>query len=313
MTEVEPDSVAGRLAAELEGGGEFVDEGGFDIDANRALGKLAQFQLAEPRAYVLRWAEAGLIAGATQLRFDVDGDVLAASFDREGDPIVIPGAALERLLAVLVSRGPPTQTQLPRELLAQLAVGVVAALGLSPTYLAIESVGRDRGGARMVFGDAGGVESLVDAEPGTRIYLREDLSVGSQLVGATGQRPEHLLLRDHCRYAATPIFLDGRRISQRPLLERPITSTPVVRDGLVIGEAGLSPTADEPARAHLLSHGLLIETLVLHDCQPGFVAVIDVPLPRDLSRSTIARTAELDVAMVPVYDAHRRLVHVGPR
>ncbi|HLT35907.1 MAG TPA: hypothetical protein VK034_06470 [Enhygromyxa sp.] len=53
-------SIADRLARELEQSAELVDHGSFDIDAGRALDKLTHFQLADPSAYVLRLAEAGL-------------------------------------------------------------------------------------------------------------------------------------------------------------------------------------------------------------------------------------------------------------
>ncbi|HVH98378.1 MAG TPA: hypothetical protein VM869_06700, partial [Enhygromyxa sp.] len=83
-------SVATRLALELERSAEFVDEGSFDIDASRALDKLARFQLADPRRYVLRLAEAGLLARASRLRFDVGGGSVSVAFDRDRDPVVIP-------------------------------------------------------------------------------------------------------------------------------------------------------------------------------------------------------------------------------
>ncbi|MFO7563251.1 MAG: hypothetical protein R6X02_11460 [Enhygromyxa sp.] len=301
-------SIADRLAAELERSAELVDEGSFDIDAGRALDKLARFQLADPRAYVLRFAEAGLLAGASALRFDVEGAMVRVSFDREGDPVLLPGPALERLLSVLVGRTPIPADWPPRALLMQLAVGVVAALGLEPAYLAIESVGADHRGHRQVFGGEPKLEVLTAAEPGTRIYMVEAAGLDQRIDGLIGQRPEHALLLEHCRHARTPIFLDGRRISQHPVLDQPLLAEPVVdARGLVIGEAGFVAGPPAGARALLLSRGLLIESLPLLDCQTNFLAAIDVPLPRDLSQSAVARSPELDAALAPVYAVHARL------
>jgi hypothetical protein len=305
-------SVAERLARELEQSAELVDEGSFDIDAGRALAKLERFQLANPRAYVLRFAEAGLLARASRLRFQAVGPTLAIAFDREREPVVIPRPALERLLSVLVGRSPPPADWPPRSLLVQLAIGVIAALRLDPLYLAIESVGADRRGLRQVFAgelkSTSSIEVLTNAVPGTRIYLREAANLDQYTDGIVGERPEQVLLHEHCRYARTSIFLDGRRISQHPVLEQPLVAAPVIdANGVVTGEAGFVAGLRMPARVLLLSHGLLIESLTLLDCQPNFLAAIDVPLPRDLSQAAIARSPELDAALVPVYMVHARL------
>jgi hypothetical protein len=301
-------SVADRLVGELEQGGELVDEGGFDIDAGRALAKLAQFQLVEPRAYVLRLAEVGLLAGAAQLRFDVELNTLRASFDRPGNAVVLPKSVLERLTTVLVSRAPLPAGSPPRALLTQLAVATLAIHRLRPRYFAIESVGADGRGLRRVEVPEPKTEALVGAAPGTRIYVVEGVDVGLVLEAAVDERIEERLLRERCRFARTPIFLDGKRISQQPVLESPLRAERV-RDarGIAIGEAGFVAAGGQ-ARVLLLSHGLLIETLVLLDCAPGFVAAIDVPLARDLSQSSIARTPELDAALAPVYAVHARLL-----
>jgi len=230
------------------------------------------------------------------------------SFDHGRDPVVIPGPALERLLSVLVSRSPIPSDWPPRALLVQLAVGVLAALRLEPSYLAIESVAADGRGHRQVFSGEPRLETLTGAEPGTRIYLREQISPRGRIDGVLGQRPEQVLLRQHCRHARTPIFLDGRLISQQPVFSEPKLAAPVVDErGVVIGEAGFVAGPPTPARVLLLANGLLIESLPLLDCRPNFLAAIDVPLPRDLSQAAIARTAELDTALAPVYTVHAQL------
>lgn len=307
-TEAEPDgapeSVADQLAAQLAGGGELVDHGGFDIDAQRALDKLAKFQLADPHAYILRWAEAGLIAGAERLRFDLDGELVCVAFDAPSSTAVIPGPALERLLTVLVT--PTAEVAVERELLAQLAVGVLAAQRLDPRYLAIESVGPDRRGARMVYGHAGGLEPVTDAEPGTRVYFGERFDVGQRLDGALGQRREHELLRRHCAHVRTPIFVDNRRLEQEPALEAAKRRAPVVLDGAVIGEAGQTHS-DAPGEVRFLARGLEIEAFNHEALTPGFVAAVEVALPRDLSRAKLARTPEFDAVLRAVFAAQQRL------
>lgn len=78
--------------------------------------------------------------------------------------------------------------------------------------------------------------------------------------------------------------------------------------GVTIGAAGLVNDARSGAwpRARLLvlSHGLLIESIDLSDGQRGFLAVVDVPLPRDLSQTVVTRSHEFDAMLASVYAAH---------
>lgn len=300
-------SVAERLASELERDGEFVDVGGFDIDAGRALVKLQQFQLADPRAYVLRLAEAGLIAGASQLRFDFRGTTTEVQFLRHGDPIVLDQASLERLISVLVSRTPLPAGSPPRALLVQLAVAAVAILRLEPREFAIESVGADGRGHRQIYAPTARSEALVDAKPGTRIRVVEQRDVGRVLDSAVGTRREAELLRAHGCYAKTPIHIGHTPILQTQLLSRPVVAESVVDvRGLVVGEAGFVADSRKSAEVLLLSHGLLIESVVL-PCMQGFRAVIEVSLPRDLSQCSFTRGPEFDAALAPVLAIHARL------
>ena len=207
MTEVdEPGCVAGLLIAELEGEAEFVDRGRFDIDAEKALDKLARFQLADSSAHVVRLVEAGILLGAQTIRFELDRRQMRVRFEAP-EPVSISRVGLERLFSVLVgSEGdedPAASLDVgpERAALVQLAVAVLAAMRSTPLELRIESIGGDREGHRRVFtgGGSRGVERIT-GEPGTRIYL---LDPGRDVMGEREQ------LYARCKHALAEIFVDG--------------------------------------------------------------------------------------------------------
>jgi len=307
MADLPEVSVAARLAAELEQGAEFVDHGSFVIDAERALDQLAHYQLGGEGSYVLRFAEAALLAGVTYLRFVLKPGSLCASFVYGSEPFVIPGPALEHLTSVLVNPSPLPADWPARALLVNLAIGVVAVLRRKPTYLAIESVGRDGRGWRMVYASQAGLEPVVDAAPGIRIYLREAVALFGRL--EMSHPLERKLLCEHSRFARTWIDVDGVLNSQKRPFAGALVDIPIVDGrGVTIGAAGLVNDARSGAwpRARLLvlSHGLLIESIDLSDGQRGFLAVVDVPLPRDLSQTVVTRSHEFDAMLASVYAAH---------
>lgn len=304
MSEAKPTSVADRLAAELaeDADAELVDGGSFDIDADRALDKLGRFQLAEPRAHVLRLCEAGLIAGAERLVFEVSHRELRASF-LGPEVAVIPGRVLERLLSVLIGRD-PTQGEgsegVPREMLVQLAIAVIAKLRAKPLELSVASVGRDGHGWRQVFAGRGRavLEEVQGGDPGVHVHL---IDPGRD---AKGERD---LLLEHARHLETELILDGHPVSGYPAFAGAMNTGPI-RDGEgdVIGELGFFDSS-EPGRVELLSHGLLIETVRGVGLRPGGVARVECRLPRDLSRSKFARGSEFDALVKAVRAAEAEL------
>jgi len=277
MPNPESQSVSERLIAQLEGEGEYTDEGSFSIDTLKGLDKLAQFQLADSRSYVLRLIEAGLIADADAIHVSVRPDHLEIAFER-ADPIVLPATVLDRLVTVLVGRV-AEHPAIPRAMLVQLAVGVVAALHMSPSRLSIESVNAQGEGRRIWFESATGQhsEAVHGGRPGTRVWVQ---GLGSQL-------HERELIEAHCRWVRVPVIVDHRYVSQRALAVDPVVSAVVKFEGQVIGGAAFDSERGT-GLLRLLSRGLLIATRHHPDFQPGLVANVEVELRRDLSQAAFA-------------------------
>ena len=315
--EKQQNSVVADLISDVEAGGEFVDEGGFDIDSVDAFKTLERFQTADPHTYILRFAEAGLIAGATRLRFDVEPGRVRVAFDRPA-PIVIPPTVLGRLLTVLVSNV-STATEadqgVPRRALVQLAVGILAALRLGSRAIVIESVGPDGRGFRQVFGEQASAAVLEDARPGMRICVHEASAVGDRMKSVLGQRREHALIAERCGFDQTPVYLDGRPIWGRPLLTKTYFEVDLSLDGKTIGRAGLSDDL-QLGYLRVLSRGMLLETQILPSCRSRFSAAIDLPLARDMSKGRVLRSPEFLAALEVVHATHdeiKPLSHVRAR
>ena len=62
------------LISDLRNEGEVVSEGRFTLDRDKAREKMRQFQLADPRAYVLELVQAAVLKGAAEIAFDIDAD-----------------------------------------------------------------------------------------------------------------------------------------------------------------------------------------------------------------------------------------------
>jgi hypothetical protein len=75
-----------QLIGELASAGEVHSEGGFSIDREKAREKMRQFQLADPRRYVLLLVQSAVHQGATKLDFEIDADDMRLTFD--GRPFV---------------------------------------------------------------------------------------------------------------------------------------------------------------------------------------------------------------------------------
>jgi hypothetical protein len=292
----ESNTIADQLVAELAAEGEYVDDGGFDIDAVKGLHKLAQFQLADPRTYVLRLVEAGLIAGASAIHVDIRSDHLELRFER-AEPIVIPPQVLERLVTVLVGRV-PEHPGLPRAMLVQLAVGLIAALSMSPTGVTIDSVDARGDGRRVRFESTTGQhgEPIEGGRPGLRICV----------TGLGPQLHERELVESHCRWVRIPVIVDHRRISRQAVLADPVVRAPVELDGRVIGAAGFG-RGQGPGELRLLTRGLLIAARRHPDFRDGFAANVEVDLRRDLSQAAFADEDEIERVLAAVLEVHDRL------
>ena len=279
----EPGNVADRLVAALAAEGEHAGDGSFDIDAAKGLAKLERYQLADPRAHVLRLIEAGLIGRVAGIRIDFRVGGFTLAWTRE-PALVIPPASLDRLVTVLVGRE-SVPDGLPRGLLVQLAVAVLALMRIG-ARVAITSVDAEGQGARVVFepGVAQRREPVESGAPaGTRI----------EVTGLDDCERERELIAEHARAVTIPIVVDHRLASQRGPVDVRLARGPIVLDDVVVGQAVVGEDA-EPGVVCLVERGLVIERHLLDGLQPGFVGWIEMdgegrePPRRDLSQAAYA-------------------------
>lgn len=296
------------LIAELEQGGELVDDGAFAIDAGQALVKLRDYQLAVPHAWILLVVEAAATAGV--------------------EPIVIPGedplrvelgaleldaAQLEQLFAwAFVKRDAASDpaTRQRTRVLELLALACNALLGLRPDAIVIESAGAS-GGLRLRMTPAqplGTIEASADLQPGTRLCVEG-------LAGAA----ERELVRARCRLTTLDVRIAAERVSRGPAgaivdatfeAQRekggfaPVGRTKPLHDaeGRVLGRYGRSMQVNPHPLLHIVTKGVTIESIDLRDESFGkldvelddhFVAVVDRDLPRDISQARVRRGPEL--------------------
>src|SRR5690554_6852379 len=66
---------------DLRSGGAKGAAGGFRLDETQAREKLAQFQLVDPRRYVMEFVKAAHLLKTTRIEFEMDSDELEVRFD----------------------------------------------------------------------------------------------------------------------------------------------------------------------------------------------------------------------------------------
>lgn len=295
-----------ELIADLERGGELIDDGAFSIDAGQALAKLRDYQLADAHAWILLVVEAAALAGA--------------------DPIVIPGEGLLRIELGTLELSAEQLEQLftwafakrhaerdtATRVLELLALACNALLGLQPDAIVIESAGAERG-VRLRMTPAlplGTIEALERLQPGTRITVE-----GLPGAGAA----ERALVRQRCRLTMLDVRIADERVSRGPagaIVDAgfeaqgeqggfvPVARTKPLRDaqGRTIGRYGRSFQVSPHPVLHLVANGVTIESIDLRDeglgpleveLDDGFVAIVDQDLPRDISLSRVRRGPEL--------------------
>jgi hypothetical protein len=281
-----------ELARGLAAGAEVLDESGFSIDHEQARAKLRQFQLPDPRRYVLLLVQAAVHLGASRIDFEIDADDVRVRFD--GDPLL--ASDLERLYRCLFVHETDARSRGRRE----LAVAVNAAMALHPRFVRVCSFVGERGAfleLRPDEADAFGTLERGRDEPGhaplTTVHVRDRFRPGLLLEffrNLRGDIAEERILREHCRFASIPVLVDGRAISSTLVLRSAcLVRVPIDSVG-IRGEAGFVDDGELEARADLLGAGVLVRPQVLKGFPSGFRAVIDAPRVRtDLSHSDLVR------------------------
>lgn len=222
---------------DLRQGGAKVAAGEFRLDEARAREKLAQFQLVDPRRYVLEFVKAAHLLGATGIEFQMDTDELEVRFD--GD--LVSREEFDDLASAVFGR----RATAKQRALRHLAIGQNAAQTLRLREFSFE---------------------VLEGEPRPvmRIYLREQVRAAHLFLFArsllSNRLPEAEILRAHCALATLPIFVNGERISTGPTFTGEQAASVEIADPVGRGKAWLNPRHGEGGIVHIetLYHGVLV-------------------------------------------------------
>ncbi len=309
MPEDRPDHVARSLIADLASGGELVDDGEFSLDAAQALAKLRERQLADAHAWVLRVVEAAVLSGAAPAAIELDrGDLVV-----ELGALVLDRHELEQLFTHVLSEpraGDPLERRTRHRAIQQLALAAVALLRLEARSMILESVDDAGAGHRLTITPEhalGQVEAIAGAKPGTRVRVDR----------RGGFDEERALVDRQCRLSATEIDFCGERIGVGirtalfhlvgdPSELRGCGTVDIVDEsGYAIGLAGM---CKQPVQGMLtlVCNGVLLEQRLVDET--GFVAVVDLDLPKDLGQTHARESPQLDALLAQVERARQELV-----
>jgi len=192
------------LLARSQAPGRFEQRRRFSLSRDKAVEKLREFSLRDPRQYVLELIQAAVYAGATYIAVDVDKDriLLAWVGGRRLDE-----GELESIFDYLFAdRGQRGQRHL-----VQLAVGINALLQRDPRVLRLESGdGTLSGTTRMDIDKTGKGNLGTPSDPLAGTYLMAEFG-GSwfRRFSTDSVVREAALIEERCRYTPVPILLNG--------------------------------------------------------------------------------------------------------
>ncbi len=289
----------GRLIGELRAGGELDSRGEFTLDRDRAREKMRQFQLADPRSYVLELVQAAVLAGASEARFEIDADDMRMSFD--GRPFT--ALDFEELYSSMFTR----RSSLARR---QLALGLNSAMALDPRVLRVES-----GTARMEMRpDGDEITTAKGAIDGTRIHVKDrfgNATLVRFVLKLRGHITEMLYLKERCRWAALAIRLNGEPISGgKPLAEAAGRVELTMPGASIVAGFGRELL---PPRLMILDQGVWIGSHRLEHLPFQFLACVEsARLRKDASQRDVVRDEAYDGVLKAVSAAfYRALAKLG--
>lgn len=193
-----------NLLEGLRSEGTFVSQGNFTLDLVRAREKLKKFQLLDPYHYVLPLVSAAVLGGASTLHCRVGSSRFSMEFN--GAPFT--AEELEGMFSALLI----SSSVIGRRRVAELAVGINAALALSPRQILLESLDEERVvlatfTPRKQKVEVG--EAPEGASPWTRISVQH---AGIRALWRKTQRdaPEVQALHARCRLARLELRLNDQ-------------------------------------------------------------------------------------------------------
>lgn len=185
--------------------GAFVERKRFSLSRAKAIEKLREFTLRNPRQYVLELVQAAVFSGATYIAIDVDHEHMLLAWVGS-EPLKVD--ALEQIFDYLFADRGARDTR-P---LVQLAIGLNAVLQRKPKVLRIESGdGTIEGTVRMDLDKRGNGSLGRPSDPLAGTYILAEFGA-SWLKRFQGDSwtPEEGLVEAQCRYTPVPILLNGR-------------------------------------------------------------------------------------------------------
>lgn len=225
-----------------------VDAGGFRVDRKRALSKLMQFQLPDPRMYILLLIRCAVATGATYLKIDsTSGGGIRVRFD--GRPI--SGPELEFPYSSLFDQGGGEAVR-NRE----LAIAILTMLRLGPKRVDVQSgKGEDRVLLRVYSLESEAVqpalsnntETIVRAEPGKSGTPLWDERTTAMVYGL-------------CRICPIPVEVLGGRL-KRTLLNALGGERVAVHVGAIRGWVGRPPGLPRQSEVELCRFGVAVTDL----------------------------------------------------
>ena len=235
--------------------GRIIGSGRFRVDRRRALEKMERFQLEDPRRYVLELLAAAACSGTDAVHLYNDSDDLILSWTGTS----LSGDELDGLFDHLFG-----ETRTPRAALAQhLAIGVLAAHGLRPRWLRVDSGDGDTT-VRLDVTDPTETrhEPLTDEVHGIRVHVRERLSgetLAEALRMAFEPPAETRLIAGAARWFPVPILVAGVPLPSATPPTHPVLE---LQGTLSEGrEARLWLVMGDPQPLDLRRHGLVVQHL----------------------------------------------------
>ncbi|MFT5681127.1 MAG: hypothetical protein ACI8RZ_002033 [Myxococcota bacterium] len=194
-----------ELIARSRSPGTFIERREFTLSREKALEKLREFSLRNPRQYILELIQAAVFSGATYVAVDINKERLLVAWVG-GQPYT--ATELEQIMDyIFADRG-----EMSTRHLTQLAIGLNALLKRNPKLIRIESGdGSPRGTARMDLNPSGeGSLGLPeDGLAGTYILVE----YAKSWIPSFSRRQFHDeegVIETRCLYVPVPILLNGR-------------------------------------------------------------------------------------------------------
>lgn len=295
---------AARVVARLEAEGACVEgPSEFSVDLAQGGQKVLAYALARSEDWAPRLVEVAVLLASAAVEFEISASrarvvmeasgFLPAEYARVG---TIGGGAVGGDTV-----GDGTVGGARERALVQLGF---ALIGLAQSNAAeVEIAATSPEGERVTWvRRPGGADHI---SVGRSADSRFTLSVQFAQRSRARSRAVHDALTHRCRWSNFDVRVGGRRIStgHESAVSDPVTLARVALDGREVGVCGFCDRRD--AQILVFVHGVLAEVLPV-DWTPGFVAIVDVDLPRDILQTRVLRGPAFDELMRVVTDAHAR-------